>query len=315
MAIVGIPIWWYRWTRPWEARPSAPRQTWAVVVSVGSLATALGAATGLLVLVLQSVLASPTADDHFSPVPEILALAIVGIAVWAIHLRDLRGMGMSSLAVYRYALATLGLGTAVSTGIALTVVAFDRSLIVGGSAPEIVALAVALLVGLAVWLVFERRAAADAAETPAWPHRLYALGVGMVFGLIAAGALISALFILIRRLLGGAEDSSMLEPTTVLIFTGLAAWYLLTTYFRTRQEAVAGERVAPFAVTIVCSHPGMIATKFPDQARVRVLHRGDDAGAIDEHMADQIVAAVANQPSFVWVDGDGFRVAPMRVSN
>lgn len=313
MAIVGLPVWWYRWMRPWEAAPAGPRQTWTVLVSVGSLAGALGAATGIAVLVLQYLLVSTgPAASHLSPVPEMLTLTIVGSAVWAIHRSNLNDMGASSLAVYRYALAALGLGTAVAMAIGLTVTAFDRSLIVGGSPPDLVAFAVVLLTGIAVWLVFERRATRDTAETPAWPHRLYSLGVGIVFGLIAAGALITTLFILIRRLLGGAEDASMLEPATVLVYTALASWYLLTAYVRTRRDVPAEDRVAPFQVTIVCSHPGMVATKFPEQARLRVLHRGDDAGSIDEEMADEIVAAVDHRPSFVWVDADGFRVAPMR---
>ena len=59
----------------------------------------------------------------------------------------------------------------------------------------------------------------------------------------------------------------------------------------------------------------MIATKFPEQARLRVLHRGDDLGNVGEEMADEIVAAVGNRPSFVWVDEAGFRVAPMRVGD
>ncbi len=47
---------------------------------------------------------------------------------------------------------------------------------------------------------------------------------------------------------------------------------------------------------------------------MRVLYRGDAAGAVDEAMAEEIVASVANASSFVWVDEDGFRVAPVRSS-
>jgi hypothetical protein len=31
-------------------------------------------------------------------------------------------------------------------------------------------------------------------------------------------------------------------------------------------------------------------------------------------MAAAIVEAVGDRPSYVWVDGDGFRIAPMRMS-
>jgi hypothetical protein len=76
----------------------------------------------------------------------------------------------------------------------------------------------------------------------------------------------------------------------------------------------AEDVVAPYQVTIICSHPGMIATRFPKQASLRVIHRGDDVGAIGDEMADEIVAAVDDRSSLVWVDEDGFRVAPMRTS-
>ncbi len=70
--------------------------------------------------------------------------------------------------------------------------------------------------------------------------------------------------------------------------------------------------VAPFDVTVICSHPGILAARFPEEARMRVFYRGDDAGVVDEGMADDIVASVANRSCFVWVDEDGFRIAPVR---
>ena len=98
-----------------------------------------------------------------------------------------------------------------------------------------------------------------------------------------------------------------------LVYTGLAAWYLLAAYFRGRAGVQADKVViAPFDVTVVCSHPGLLATKFPEEARLRVLYRGDDEGIVDEAMADEIVASVANRSCFVWVDGDGYRIAPTR---
>jgi hypothetical protein len=74
------------------------------------------------------------------------------------------------------------------------------------------------------------------------------------------------------------------------------------------------EVVTPFPVTVICAHPGPIATRFPKQARLTVIHRADGIGNIDEDRADEIVAAVGHQPSLVWVDDDGFRVAAMLVS-
>ncbi len=70
---------------------------------------------------------------------------------------------------------------------------------------------------------------------------------------------------------------------------------------------------APFSVTVICSHPGPLATALPKEARLRVHYRTDGLGVIDDAMAAQIVEAVAGRPSYVWVDQDGFRTAPIRV--
>lgn len=317
MAIVGVPIWWYRWLLPWNARPGVPRLSWSVLVSVVALSTAVGGATAILVQVAEYlVTATVPAGEHFEPLTVTLSLVLVGLPIWAIHRVTLREVGGSPRAVYRYAMAALGSVASVSMAIALTVAVFDRTLIVGASASDIVTLTVVLVVGLVVWLVFERRASTDDGSDPSWPDNLYTLGVGVLFGLVAAGALIAALLVLLRRLLGSPGPESLVQPTTTLLYTGLAGWYLLAAYFRDRgtrrEDAVV---VRPFEVTLVCSHPGMVAAKFPEQARLRVLYRGDDLGVIDEQKADEIVAAVDNQPSLVWVDEDGFEVAPMRVSH
>jgi hypothetical protein len=63
---------------------------------------------------------------------------------------------------------------------------------------------------------------------------------------------------------------------------------------------------------VICSHPGPLATVFPREAKLRVLYRSDEIGNVDEDMAQRIVATVDGRPSIVWVDEDGFRVAPVR---
>ena len=50
----------------------------------------------------------------------------------------------------------------------------------------------------------------------------------------------------------------------------------------------------------------------PREARVRIIYRDDDIAVIDDDMASAIVSAVDGRSSFVWVDQDGFRVAPAR---
>jgi hypothetical protein len=302
---------------PWESEPETPRISWTIAVCVVALAVALGAVTGLLVMVLQYMLAeTPPAGSHFETLPVALALTATGLVVWWAHRRGLGSAKDVSRQVYQYAMSSIALVTAVTMLVLLTVAALDDSLIVGGGIADVITFATTLIVALLVWLWFDRRAGRvdDGGQPLSWPRRIYTLGLGGAFALVAAGALITTLFILLRRLLVDAAQGSILVPASILAYTGLAAWYLLASYFRERGSLPPVDYIAPFQVTIVCSHPGMIATKFPDAARLRVIYRGDQEGVIGDDMADEIVTTVANSPSLVWVDQTGFRVAPMRVS-
>lgn len=318
MLVVGAPVWAYRWLRPWSAEPSVPRLAWTILVSVASMAFALGSATTIVVLSLQYVLGDPqAAGQHFEPLPIVLALLVAAAPIWVMHRRAL-GEGRSNpLRIYEYALAGIGLAAGVSGAIALTLTAFDRGLIVGGGIEDVIAFATTMVVGLAVWRFFGGRwtKGEPEFEATAWPRRLYTLGLGVIFGLVSAGSLITTLFILLRRLIDGETTTSLLSPITVFLYTGLATWYLLAAFSRDRDVAQSEEVITPFEVTIITSHPGMVAMRFPSQAKLHVIHRGDEAGPIDDDMADAIVAAVDNKPSLVWVDQDGFRVAPKRVDS
>jgi hypothetical protein len=318
MLIVGTPIWWFRWLLPWDSEPALPRLTWIVIVTTAALAVGLGAATSLAVMASQYLLAdTPPAGEHFANLHVALAFVVSGFLVWALHRKALRGATTTAYLFYAYSLAAIGLTTAVSMAIALTVSTFDRTLIVGGSNADIVTFAVVVLAGAAAWLVFERRAtnAEASPDIMSWPRRLYTLGLGAIFGLVAAGALIAAIFVLLRRVLTGGPPGSVVTPGIFLVYAGLVSFYLLRMYAVGRAAAPPVDIVAPFQVTIICSHPGLIATRFPEQARLRIFHHDGADGSISEEMADDIVAAVGNRNSFVWVDGDGFRVAPMRVSS
>ncbi len=313
MLLVGAPVWAYRWFRPWDAEPGAPRVAWTVGATVASLTVAIGATTYLLFTVLQYLLTdTPPATSHFDGIPVPLSLAIVAVPVFVVHRRALGRERTNPVRLYEYVMAGIGLAAAVVAAIGLTVVAFDRSIIVGGAAEDIVAVTTILVVGLVLWRLYTARSQRGAVEdeTVAWPRRIYHLGLGIVFALVAAGALISTLLIVLRRALGSDGGESLLTPLAILLYTGLAAWYLLAGFARDRAVTAREDVIVPFEVTVIASHPGMLATKFPKQARLHMIHRGDDAGMVDEEMADAIVAAVGHESSIVWVDGDGFRVAP-----
>ena len=316
MFIVGAPIWWYRWLRPWDTKPAAPKLTWAVTTTTVSLSVCLGAAAGILVMILEYLFAETTPSGrHFEMIHLALALSLTGLGIWMIHRRELRTAPRNAYLLYAYTVAAFGLAVAMSMAIALTISTFSETLIVGRSATDVITFASVLAVGAGTWLVLERRGMGS--EEPgiiSWPRRLYTLGVGAFFGLIAAGALITAIFVLLRRVLADSQSGSLLEPVTVLVYAGLSSFYLLRFYATERAETPSAAVVAPFEVTVICAHPGMIASRFPPQARLRVFHHDDFAGVITDEMADEIVEAVDNRPSFVWVDGDGFRIAPMRAS-
>jgi hypothetical protein len=313
MLIVGAPVWLYRWLRPWHREPALPRLTWLVVTTTGSLAATIGSLTWIAVLVLQYLFNdTPPAADHFELLPVPLAVALTGAPVWWAHRRGLGRTRSNRVRVYEYVMAALGLVVSAGAAMALTIVAFDRSLIVGGDTRDVVSLATILVIGLGVWRGFTAMAHRDTVEEEAttWPTRVYHLGLGIAFGLVAAGALITTLFILLRRLLDQATTTGLLEPVSVLVYSGLGTWYLLSGFARIRRLTESDEVVTPFEVTLITSHPGMIATRFPEQARLQVIYRGDASGRVDDAMADAIVAEVGNRSSIVWVDEDGFRVAP-----
>jgi hypothetical protein len=318
MLVVGAPVWWYRWWRPWDSEPAIPRITWTVVVTAAAMAVTLGSITSILVMLLQYLFADvPAAAQHFETLHVAVALPLAGIPIWLTHRRLLDNQPPSALLVYLYAIAAGGLATAVAMATALTIATFSNQLIVGGGSGDVVTFATVVVAGLATWLVFDRRASDRDREAvaPTWPRRLYTLGVGVVFALVATGSLITVIFVLLRRVLAGSDSGSLIEPAAIFVYSGLAAFYLLRRYAADRSVTPPPQHIAPFQVTLICSHPGMIATKFPEQAKLRVLHRGDDIGNVGEEMADEIVAAVANRSSFVWVDEAGFRVAPMRVGD
>lgn len=315
MLIVGAPIWAYRWFSAWPGKPETPRTVWSVAVQVASVAVSIGSATYVVVLSLQYVLANTApAGQHFDDVSIALGVGLTTLAVWLAHRRSYREVAPSPRVFATYVLTAVSLAVAIAAAVALTIFAFGNRPLVGGDTDAVVATATVLVVSLSTWGLFGRaaRRAATTETVASWPRRMYTLGLGVIMGLVAAGALITTLVVVLNRLLDDTFTGSLVEPMAILLFTGLATWYLLGSYVRERAPSDERRRTEPFDVTIVTSHPGQIAVKFPENARLRVIHRGDDQGPIDDDTADQIVAAVDGRSSVVWVDSDGFRVAPMR---
>jgi hypothetical protein len=119
--------------------------------------------------------------------------------------------------------------------------------------------------------------------------------------------------IVFRAFLGEVETTagSLRVPITLTVVSGLATWHLVD-QLRDDGTRRVDALVKPFTVTVVCSHAGNLWEMFPKEAKVRVLYRNDTAGVVDEEMASAIASAVDGASSLVWVDQDGFRVAPAR---
>ena len=314
LLIVGAPIWWYRWLRPWTEERSAARKAWLAAASVAGLATA----TAVLVFIISQTAiylfgdAAP-AGRHFEFMPAAAALGIVAVLVWAHHVGRVGPERDEVRRGYEYSMAAIGLAAAVGFATVLSRSAFGSGLLVDPGPDAAVTTAIGLIAAALLWWVFWSRAARAPreAEAKAGARRAYVLGGGIVAGLTTAGALIAALVELFQRLLGSG-GGSIVTAASLFIFSGLATWHLLRTNTADKALIADAQVVTPFRVTVISSDPGPLQQVLPGVATVHVIPRGDGVGVIDSAMANAIVEAVSGKDSLVWVDDDGFRVAPAR---
>ena len=318
LTLVGAPVWAYRWLPAWHDEPAVFRNLYLSVVTALSLIAAIGAAVTLVAVLLAFILgqAGP-ASGHFDIYPPALAVAVVGGALWIHHRRRL-GVGRTgALRGYEYAMAAAGLGGLVGSAVALINLVFAQRLAGSNTGEGLIALGCSVIAAGGVWFWFwgKVQAAPREDEIRALQRRIYLLGMSVILGLTATGALIAALVVLFRALLGegGGTADSLRIPLSLTAVSGIAAWQLFT---QVREDNLGLKRieVRPFLVTLICSHPGNITTMFPREATTRVIYRADASGIIDEQMAAAIVAEIGNRSSVVWVDEAGYKIALARES-
>jgi hypothetical protein len=319
LLVVAGPVWAYRWLPVWGEEPGPLRNFYLGLATTVTLTISIGAVVAIIASSLTFLLGDPgPASEHFRDFPLTLAVLIGAGALWLHHVRRL-GLGRTrARRGYEYAMSAIGLGGLVGSSVALVDAAFTPALAGTNSAGTLLTLGTVVIASGWVWLHFWRRAqsalaTAEAEEAGALPRRFYLVGMAIVLGLTAAGALIAVLVIVFRAFLGEVEATagSLRVPITLTIVSGLATWHLVDQLRDDGARRVEG-KVQPFDVTVVCSHAGNLWELFPKEAKVRVLYRNDTAGVVDEEMAAAIVSAVDGASSFVWVDQDGFRVAPAR---
>jgi hypothetical protein len=318
LTLVGAPIWAWRWLPAWRDETSVFRSLYLAAVTALSLAVAIGAAVATTAVLLSYLLgqAGPAAD-HFSSYPPALAFGIVGGALWIHHRRRLGPGRTGALRGYQYTMAAAGLSGLIGATVALIELVFSQRLAGDATGEGLIALGCAAIAAGWVWLWFWRKVQAVPREDEirVIQRRIYLIGMTVVTGLTAASALIGALVVVFRAVLGETEDmiDSLRLPLSLAVVSGLAAWHLFT---QIRADSVGLRRVEvePFTVTLICSHPGNITTLFPREATTRVLYRADASGIVTDEMAAAIVAEVGNSSSLVWVDDTGYKIAPARES-
>jgi hypothetical protein len=315
--IVGAPVWYFRWWRPWPLEPGGPRKVWLVITSVSGLLTALGAAVAIAISGV-TFLAGDTrpAAEHFEFVPVSLAILIVALGIWLVHQRDLSPERGNTLRSYEYIITAFALGSTIASATSLAAIAFGEFDLVGpGDTSLPWGIAIVIVVSLAVWWWFwsKVQTAPREVEAKATPRRVYLLGMGVITGLTAAEALIATLVVVFQQLLdAGGSTNALAVQAPLFVFSGLAMWHLLRVNAQDKKLFEAEEVIAPFQVTVICSHPGQLATVLPKQANLRILYRADEVGIIDDEMAEDIAAAIGQASSLVWVGAGDFEVATAR---
>jgi hypothetical protein len=286
-----------------------------VIASVFGVSTAIGAAgTTAVQLLLFMFTETDPAATHFTSLPGTAAVGGVGLLVWWHHRTSLGEERTNAVRSYGYAMAAIGLGISIGGATGLATVAFSPADFINDPTEAVIAVIVILVTGLSVWGWYWTRAQAAPRETEAGatPRRFYLVGLAVITGLVSAGALIGTLVVLFQLLIAGESNDTMALQASLFVFSGLATWHLLRANGKDRELIVSPDVVTPFDLTIVCSHPGPIATLVPKEARVKILYRGDDVGLITETMASAIVEEVGQRSSIVWVDDRGYRIAAAR---
>ncbi|MBM3939303.1 MAG: hypothetical protein FJ318_00120 [SAR202 cluster bacterium] len=274
LAAVGGAWWWLHWHR--MQRADAGSMARLVVLYVVAIATGMAmmvaAASLALYNILRWIIAPPPgvgAAPYFSGLPDAIALAVAGAALWGYHIAvvrqeaiaaQLRSHGTES--VYRYLMAAVGLSTfavglvvlfAVVIGLVLpeggTVVRES----VGGGASIGLTL---LIVGAPLWAIYwfrQQRIVQGSdvraiEEREALPRRVF---IFLVFGialLATIGALSSLLYGVFRALLDGDFSTGTIydgrwQLGVVLMAGAIGVYYWLV--LREDRETVRASGYAP----------------------------------------------------------------------
>lgn len=313
MTLVGAGVWAWRWLRPWTQPPDGTRLTYLVIVSYASFIALVATATAVGIITLTYFFDRPTSPgSHFEPLTVVLAVLITSGLVWWHHRPLLGPERTDSLRAYEYLLMATGMSVAIGTGTSLVAIVFQRSILVDDIASAAVSLVLAFAAAGLVWWLFWTNAqeAPRAEEAASFPRRFYLIAMSIIVGLTATGAVVGVLFYLFQLLFGlEPEASALVIELALAALAGAATYHLIREYrldTALRTEA-AGK---PYTLTVICSHPGPLSDLLPAEARLRIIHRADELGVVDDEVASRIVETTRGIDSIVWVGEHGVETAP-----
>lgn len=250
LLVVGAAVWTLDWLHGLSSEVDSEAWRFIVVlfgVTGGLVATVSSVAVaGYQVLVW--LLGSPQSDvarTHFEALPGALGGVVAGVVTWWYHrslLAQRRGERRAEVdRVYEHIMAAGGL-VAAAFGVTILVVAMIEAitgtrLVRGDDAVNTLLLAGTLLaIGVPVWVVYWRTTTRrdDAEERGSITRRIYLVTVLGIAGLVALGAAIATVYLLLRDVFEGRADSSTLR----------SARYALATLFT--SGVVAGYHISVF---------------------------------------------------------------------
>ncbi len=313
MAVVGGLVWSVRWMAPWSQPADGTKFTYLVLVVTGSFVTMIAAAGSLGILIVVYLLDRPSAPgQHFVASPAILAVLVTAALVWAHHRPGFGKERNDAERAYQYLTAAIGLGTAITAGVALARILVTSDSLINNVAAEGITLVIVLAVGAVVWWMFwsDAQEAPRTEEAASLPRKFYVIGLAVILGLITAGAVVGVLLYIFQSLFGlDPRPSTLVTELTLALLAGGATFHLIT---QNRADAELRDEPGsrPYVLTVICSHPGPLAAKLPDEASLRIIHRGDEIGVITEEMAAHIAEQTVGFDSIIWVDETGFKSVP-----
>jgi len=313
LALVGGVVWFVRWLTPWRQPADGTKYTYLVLVVTGSLIAAVTAATALVVLVVVYLLDQPDSPaQHFEAVPGILAVLATAFLVWFHHRPGFGEQRNDAERAYQYLTAAIGLGTAIGAGTALGRILSETDSLIDNVAAAGISLVIVFAVGAVVWWLFwsEAQAAPRTEEAASLPRKFYVIGLAVILGLVTAGAVVGVLLYIFQSLFGlDPQPSTLATELTLAVLAGAATFHLITQN-RADSELRGKPGSRPYQLTVICSHPGPLASRLSKEATLRIIHRGDGVGTITDEMADAIVEQTRGFDSIIWVDQDSFQSVP-----